>query len=563
MVMDQPAAQNETVGQNRARQNYDCNLSVLELLRRQESNLLPHAFSHTLDLEWVFGKDGFLTAMDSAGQWIAGCSFPKRAAMAMLKKLHLPGPVGCYLAPTHAGQIVAALEILSREQGIVVIVPELADLAFMLCCCDFSQDISDRRLFFVTSENWPQMLVQLFEQTPGLSTPSQFIRTPFTADEVVDLLIPQAEYAFKQINASRDTNVVQLKAGYRKIDADQKLLLVASSHFRLWEDEGHCLVQAVVPHETQSVTTPTALWHINPDNPADSSGYNLALAAAECGALVIPNRYRAQLPDVIADDVPVISWITQGHIGQYDSRYPQDGLILADENWAQIAITQGWPKERIRQGTWPVEDIFETANGDIRPSVHPQNLGLIANMFLLDTPKSQLELSSHHVLWELIRHDIALDPFAIGSNINEFINRRMKKIGISEEGFDRAFFIDRLIVPAWQQAIVRLLIDAKIPLRIFGQNWDRLDGMAQHWHGLIQTRDEFQTAKSSVSVLINPSIIRADHPVLHQGLPVIDAFVNQPSQWISRARSALNPGQHPTAARIPPVSLSTIHELLR
>src|SRR5690349_18616587 len=103
---------------------------------------------------WLFGRDGFLTAQDLLGRWWAGCSLPKRAGVAMLKRLELRGVVGCLLAPTHAGQVAAALERIAPEQAIVVIQPELSDLRVLMACCDFSEDIRRNRLWLAAGPDW-------------------------------------------------------------------------------------------------------------------------------------------------------------------------------------------------------------------------------------------------------------------------------------------------------------------------------------------------------------------------------------------------------------------------
>ena len=548
----------QTAARAQAHLNFTANIRALRSTQAPLFELLATDFTLAVgELEFVFAKDGFLTALDAAGQWMAGCSIPKLASLSMLKNLHLPGPVGCYLSPTHAGQITAALEILTGQQGIVVIQPNAEDLAFMLCCCDFSEQIMGSRLFFVTGANWASMLIDLFNRCFGLSTPSQFIRTSFTDDEIVEALIPVAEAAFREINDARATKINQLKSTYRPSDARKKVLVVGSTHFRLWEDEGYILTQSLCADSATAIA-------VNPDNPADSSGYNLAVAGANCQAMVIANRFRHELPEVIADDLPVFSWITQGRIGPFDPRFKRDALIVADEKWVTTAKSLLWPDDRIRIATWPDA---QAAGMEIATSFqHVPSLGFIANTYILETPRSRLELSSHHVLWELIRHDISIDPFSIGSNINEFINRRTKKLGISDEGLDRTLFINQLIVPAWQQGIIRILINAGIPVKLFGSNWNQIDGMAQCWQGSVQSRDEFKAAKQAVSILINPSMIKSDHPVLHQNMPVIDAYANNAHQWINRARTALNTktgSVNSVNLKIPAVSISTIDELLR
>jgi hypothetical protein len=51
----------------------------------------------------------------------------------------------------------------------------------------------------------------------------------------------------------------------------------------------------------------------------------------------------------------------------------------------------------------------------------------------------------------------------------------MRKLDVNEQALNRAKFIASLIVPAYQQGLMRQLIDAKIPVRAFGKYWNTID----------------------------------------------------------------------------------------
>src|SRR4051812_36646301 len=100
-------------------------------------------------VEWVFARDGSLTALDRNGKWHGGCSVPHRAAEELLGSLEISANVACFLAPAHAAQIAIALDRLKAHQAVIAVVPEMGDLNIALHCDDFAKDIAAHRLWFV------------------------------------------------------------------------------------------------------------------------------------------------------------------------------------------------------------------------------------------------------------------------------------------------------------------------------------------------------------------------------------------------------------------------------
>jgi hypothetical protein len=513
----------ETAATAAARRNWEANLAalqgiqpwVVEALGRWELDE-----SHA----WMFGRDGFLTVVDGAGRWHGGCSLPKRAGVAMLKRLELRGVVGCLLAPTHGGQVMAALEKLERRQAVVVVLPEVKELGVLLRCCDFSEDVAAHRLWVAAGADWAGMVNRIFEEQPGLPTPTQFIRTVATAEEVVQGLVPRAEECFNRVNEGR---VRRMREGRDRAAGDspalnRQILVVAPTHFRLWDDGGFALSRAL----------DGSVVHLDPDDPAQASGAGLALAAAAAAAVVTINKGRGDLPGVLAKGTPVVTWVAHPCIPAHEAASPRDGLLLGDESWVDLARWAGWPEDRVKVVAWP-----EVAAAS-RPA-SPAVLALIANTATLETPVTELDLSSHHVLWESIRQEIGSDPFCVGSDVEAFLARRREALHIGTEGFDRGMFIERLIVPAWQRAVARMLLDAGLPLRVYGSGWDELPGLREHWEGPVRTREQFLAAAGAATALVYPWPMRYRGAIDALRRGVVWAGSRDPREWVRRARAAL------------------------
>lgn len=532
-----------TAGSHQAQENWDANLAALAIW--QPSVVVEAVDSPAANLVWVFGRDGYLTAKDPLGRWWAGCSLPKRAGMTMLKKLDLRGVVGCLLAPTHAGQVTAALDKILPRQAIVVIHPDLESVRVLLGCCDFSAEIARHRLWFAVGESWPMMLSQLFADQPGLATPCQFIRTPATNDDLIQKLIPIAERAFNECNADRAMQLGRMASEASSISVrSRRLLVLAGSHFRLWDDAGATLLAATHGSDEETI-------HLDPDNPAQASALGLALASQGCGGVVVPNRSRSELPAVLPSSISVCTWVTQPRLPAFDVNHSNDGLLLADETWMDAAKSLGWPENRLKIAGWPI----------VPASPGPEkSLALIADTFTLETPVKALESSSHHVLWELIRADLSSDPFSMGTDVAGFIHRRMAKLGISQEGLDESMFIDKLVMPAYQQGLARLLLEAGLPLKVFGKGWDALPRLGSVWGGRVDTREQFRVAAQSASVLIYPWPNRVRHEIDAMGRTVLFPNVRRRESWVRDAKASLN--GVPRLSSLPTISRWMVQDLL-
>ena len=103
---------------------------------------------------------------------------------------------------------------------------------------------------------------------------------------------------------------------------------------------------------------------------------------------------------------------------------------------------------------------------------------MIADTMPIDRPARLEDFSSHAMLWETIRREVAEHPEAVGTDAGGYLERQIRTYGVAEEGLDRTLFIERLIRPAFAQAVARMLIGSGVPLRLFGEGWSRLDEFA-------------------------------------------------------------------------------------
>jgi hypothetical protein len=469
------------------------------------------------EIEWIFARDGALTALLPGERWFGGCSLPRRAAEFMFRTLEIQGTVGCFLSPTHAAQLRVALNKLEPRQAIIAIVPDAANLEIILHCEDFLEDIARHRLWFVAGEGWKEQIKTLFEDIPGLPTPSQFIR-PIVADAgAMDGLIAPAQAVFSEAGTSRIKRIRAIVEAQSRPAAADRLCLIAPSHFRLWEQSSETLA-GVLENWSRSGGKP-GICRIDTDDPASASPLALARVASECDAVVAANIFRADAQGAVSPHVPWLTWVTAPRVRPPDGAAPHDRLLLADESWRKLAAEVGWTQEQVQIAAWPRQRIITPHQTSAR-----KFLAIVADTQLIEAPEQVNSYSSQLLLWELIESELKFDPFLVSGDMHEYLASRRDRLQIADAGFDATLFIDRLIAPAYQQGIARLLIGQNLPVRLSGRAWDTIADLAQHHEGRVESREHLNEILSSAAAVVHAWPFQHAHPVDAIGLPVIRAM---------------------------------------
>jgi hypothetical protein len=403
--------------------------------------------------------------------------------MAQLRKLDVTGAVACFLAPAHASAIRVALDRLRPEQAVIAIVPDEADLHFMLHCEDFLKDVAAHRIYFVAGSDWSTQLRELFLRISGLSIPSQFIRVTSNAPEVLDSMITEAQRVFSHLTTLRAEQIQSLRNRSRAGRSD-RLCVVGASQRRLWNDWGAILAVSVCDENCVRV---------DPDDPRESAPLAVARAAVDCDAIVTVDISRAHAPGIVADELPWVTWVTNGSVPARSACGQRDRLLLLDENDRSVAIHAGWEKSEVRIAKPQAgETLFVQPSGACSGAPF---IAIVADTLKLEPPANINDFSSHRLLWELVSDELTRNPFAIGDDVDAYLTSRMRKLDVSEQTLNRAKFISHLIVPAYQRGLLRTLNEANIPVRVLGQNWE-MDA--------IHDRSQFARELASSVALLHP-----------------------------------------------------------
>jgi hypothetical protein len=472
-------------------------------------------------VEYVYGRDGALTALDEFGNWWSGCSVPRAAGKAMLKNMDLNMPVACFLAPPHSAQLRLALDKLMSEQAIIAILPEESDARLLLACEDFSHDISAHRLWIALGTSWAEILEKLLTEQIGLAVPGQFLRLLSSNETLIQELIHEATGVFSRITVERSNRIGQMLAQFGSRRQESKLCVVTPLQFGLWKDEGRALAKAA----------PAGSVLIDTSDPALSSPLKLATVACECGSLITPNFARADMSGLLPMNVPWLTWITNDRIPRIDLAGPHDRLLIAAPTARAAAIAAGWPAERVHMAAWPQMNLPAT-KGKLE-------LTLLADTVAVTTPDDLESFSSHRVLWETIVRELAKDPFVLDGDPGSYLLSRMRKFDVAADSFPQERFLTKLIVPAYQQGAMRALLGAGLPVRLIGEGWREIAEFESHAAGALRSVNEVEAALANSAILIDLWHWRAGHPISAVNRPILRREGRSLMTFIQRARKLL------------------------
>lgn len=540
-LFDPPIA--TTSAERRASANFIANRSALAITQPSlGQSLLPPREQ----VEWVFGRDGSLTARDESGNWWAGCSIPFDAGQAMLKRMDVHAPVACFLAPPHAGCIKIALERLSPEQAVIAVIPEEADLRMALACDDFSQELLAHRLWLVAGPAWSEVLDALLSEQIGLAVPAQFLRLHATEESLVQKLIGEATAVFSRITNLRSQQVRELNQGFiAPPPGSQKLCVMSPSRFQLWNGEGRVL----------AAMAPTDSLLLDTSDPSTSSPLKLAITACECGALLAPNFARADLPDVIPGNVPWFTWVTNARVPAFERAGPYDHLLATAPSVQTTAIAAGWPADRVHVAAWPQLGITRAKE--------TRELTVLADTMPVMTPDDLEGFSSHRVLWETIQGGLSKDPFSLNSDPASYLAAQMRRFDVSDDAFPHERFVTKLIVPAYQQGVVRGLLAGGLPLRLYGEGWGDISEFESFAAGAANSQADLEMALGSATILVDLWPWRAAHPIGSAIQPVLRREGRGMAAFIQHARKILSTHVPPTVQQNPSLSPTLLGDLLK
>jgi len=488
----------QTAASQLASKNRQANLDALRIRQGEESAALRNFIPPPL--EWVLGRDGYLTGRDAAGKWWSGTSIPLRVGRSLLQTLELTCSASCFLGPTTAGQIRAALEKLRGEQAMIAVIPDMQTAAVILYCDDFSSELKSGRLWLAAGPGWATGLWRILSDFPGLAVPLQFIKTPLMSQEALAEMMEVANPTFGAEIKRRGELAEQIRDRLKTSEWRGKPpCVVMASNYRTWDFASLVLGRIAAGNKD---------WRrLDTDVPTSASPLALAMAAEECGAVVTADIFRADVGNVIPDAMPWITWVTRGRCAAF-TQGSADRVLLADRNWIVRATEGGWPADRIAIAGWPELCAPSQPRG--------KQIALIGDVAPIDPPEKLRDFSSHGLLWEGIAAELVENPHMLGNDPDAYLNDRAQKLDIPGETLDRPLFMEKLILPCWRRGAVAALKCAGLNIRCFGEGWETKESVTSF--------DQLLAIAQESAALVCPVPTVEAHPVDALNRPVIRAM---------------------------------------
>lgn len=458
----------------------------------------------------------------------------------MLRDLEVSASVACLLAPFHAATVRSVLDRLRRDQAVLAIVPDDAELASLLCCEDFSSDLDAHRLWLVGAKV-ERDIERIYDHRVALPVPGQFIR-PAATHHDVEPLISISQQAFSRVVASIPPRLESIRARDRErgtSDVVRRICVVAPGGFRLWRDTTPALLHAISETDGRLIAVP-----IDTDVPSRSAPIALAESAVGADAILAADLGRGDVPGMVSEEKPWVTWVTTRRVPPRVATARRDRLILVDPSLVPLAIQAGWERRQLQIAGWP--DLNELIAPGIGCNDGDAVRGNPHLLMLVDLPPRVVppeidQFSSHGVLWNAIQDELRGNPAALHAGVPRYLDDRARRLGIDPNQLARQRFLEHCIPSACAIGVALRLADAGLPLRVGGAGWDDVGLPEGVYLGPIRDRSQFASLVRAAAALV--SAVAPDdaaHPIRACNRPVVHAFGREPSSLLADAKALLS-----------------------
>jgi hypothetical protein len=125
---------------------------------------------------------------------------------------------------------------------------------------------------------------------------------------------------------------------------------------------------------------------------------------------------------------------------------------------------------------------------------------------------------------------------------------------ISEEGFDKPFFVDALITPAYQQGLARALLGEGLPVRLYGTGWATVPDLSEVHGGEVRSQEALREILHVCAAVVHVWPWLQTHPVDGSGRPVLRRVNCSRASFFKNARALLQPQKPEETSAAPAAS---------
>lgn len=366
--------------------------------------------------------------------WFGRTSIPLVRANALLERFD-PGHGNVLLLGIGQGTEAALLlGRLSKARAVFVFETEPINLLLALRLHDFEPAIADERLVLLTApaERLADALRQALERRPGHACPARIMVWPFKTPIAADACRITAEEVYRDIESQRARRLETMQAKLSDLPAPpggEPSIALFSIH-TLDETLAYGQQLADAAREAGQLAA-RSLIQLPGDVHASARATRLAdqLEHRPSAALLL-DVCRAEIGDVLPDNVPAISWF--GHHVPTDERIvdrlgPADRVVAADAAVARQLADNGVAADRITIRPLPAPLPIDADPPDWAD--RPFDVVVLANLGPTDPESYGHQLPTHVAVWnaavERLRADI--DKF-VSTNIDTILDDTERKL---------------------------------------------------------------------------------------------------------------------------------------
>jgi hypothetical protein len=505
-----------------AASNFERNRAALDRHWPRTVMALPETLP---ELEWLFARDGALSARHVDGRWFNDLSVPKRSAEKMMKSFGVVGTSAVLLGPTHACQVRRVLDLMPTTHALIAVIPGELAAGVIAACEDFSADIVAGRLWIAAGPDWSEELKAILETNVGLMPPQTMIRVPGLNAAVVEHLSRPCDGLLSLHGKNHKQLIALLHAKPRSPRRPAQKVCVVATKFELWNDGGQLLGEAARGSTLERVM-------VDASSPTQASDLKLVRSLEGCDAIVTANVGRSDRPGIVPDDVAWITWATGAAVPAQVISAKDDRLVIADESLRPLAKAAGWTDEfiSVASESWP--DRFDHV------SKEKKKPAILLDLKPATLPASIEAMSSLKVVCELAERELIQKPLAARGSIDSFLLACADHVGVPRDGFPLDVFKQHLVLPTLAREVAIELDRLGVDFSIFGSGWDAVPTLAARCRGAITTPAQFAECLTSTSAIIDVWPDVPTHAARRVGLPLVAVWGRNALTAMSDLRNA-------------------------
>jgi len=443
------------------------------------------------------GRDGQPTfricGPDGRTSWFGRTSMPTISAEGLLG-LFAPGTANVALPGIGSGREAQLLgQRLGRHRATFVLETDPLNLALALRLWDLSAALRNYQVFLLLSDDLPGLrdkLVQLCTANIGLDMPGKMLAWPWRTkaqNQPWQDLIEQAAWQVSQPRNQCLADTINRLCRAHKLGApvDAVAVLTITPSTLSWRT-----VEALADGARVAGLPAISCWPANPLHAGALAGLSAAAGLADRSSnlqIILVDSVRRHWPLQDAN-IRLVSWlVATEQLGETFQPLPErdDWVVASNPRQREHLLSLGWPERRVL--SLPP---FITPKAFDCPEDAPRDgIALLHDLVPEDPEQAGITLYSHQVLWRHLRDRLNKQPDAWHpAEAQRWLLAAQQATGIDladpavQEQF--AGFVQRYLAPSVILArAARSIVQAGLPLRLYGRGWNGLDCPAAVWAG--------------------------------------------------------------------------------